>query len=450
MMRLAEAARAIGARFTGADAPFTAVSTDTRSLERGALFVAIRGERFDGHDYLAQAAAAGAAGALIDAAHGGPAPLPAIVVPDTRDGLCALAAAWRARFSPALVAIAGSNGKTTTKEMLAAIMRAAAGEAAVLSTAGNLNTDIGVSLTVLRLRAQHRLCAIELGTNHPGEIARVAAVAQATIAVVTNALRDHLEYLGSVERMAEENATALRALPAKGVAVINADDPHADLFRRAAGAREVVDFGLDAPARIGGHCLLHPLSSELTIRTPAGECHATLAIAGRHNALNALAAAAAAIAAGIEPGAIARGLSAFRPVSRRLQVRSLPGGATLIDDSYNANPDSVRAAIEVLAACTAPTVLVLGDMGELGPEGPAFHREIGAYARACGITRLLALGEASREAVAAFGPGAGHCTSVEAAAHAAREGATVLVKGSLFMGMDRVVAALSGQAVEAH
>lgn len=450
MMTLAAAARDLGARHVGQDAGFTGVSTDTRSLGPGALFVALRGERYDGHDYLAQAKAAGAVGAMIDAAHAGAAPLPVLVVADTRDGLCALATAWRKRFAPTLVGIAGSNGKTTTKEMLAAIMRCAAGEAAVLATTGNLNTDIGVSLTVLRLHAAHRLCAIELGTNHPGEIARVAAVAQATIVVVTNALRDHLEYLGSVAQMAEENADALRALPGDGIAVINADDPHVAVFRQAADARRRVEFALDAPAGVGARCTLRPFSSEIVLRTPEGEVGTTLAIAGRHNVRNALAAAAAAHAAGIGNAAIAEGLAAFRPATRRLQVKSLAGGATLIDDSYNANPDSMRAAIDVLAACPAPTVLVLGDMGELGPDGPAFHREIGGYARACGITRLVAMGEASRETVAAFGVGAEHCASVEAAAEAARSAMTVLVKGSLFMGMDRVVAALTGQRAEVH
>lgn len=450
MMTLATAARELGIAHAGPDAGFTDVSTDTRKLGPGALFVALRGERYDGHDYLAQAKAAGAVGAMVDAAHAGAGPLPALVVADTRDGLCALATAWRKRFTPVMVGIAGSNGKTTTKEMLAAIMRCAAGDAAVLATAGNLNTDIGVSLTVLRLRAAHRLCAIELGTNHRGEIARVAAVAQANIVVVTNALRDHLEYLGSVAQMAEENADALRALPADGIAVINADDPHAAVFRKAAGARRLIEFALDAPAGIGARCTLRPFSSEVVLRTPEGEVGTTLAIAGRHNVRNALAAAAAAHAAGIANAAIAKGLAAFRPATRRLQVKPLAGGATLIDDSYNANPDSMRAAIDVLAACPGPTVLVLGDMGELGPEGPAFHREIGGYARERGITRLVALGEASRETVAAFGAGAEHCASVEAAAQAARAATTVLVKGSLFMGMDRVVAALTGQRAEVH
>lgn len=450
MMSLGETAVVLGALLRGGDAPYEAVSTDSRTLPRGALFVALRGERFDGHRFLEAARAAGAVGAIVDEGHGGAAPLPSIVVKDTRRALCELARHWRARFSPGLIAIAGSNGKTTTKEMLAAILRAHAGDAAVLATAGNLNTDIGVSLTLLRLRAAHRVCAIELGTNHRGEIARLAGIAQPTIAVVTNALRDHLEFLGSVAEMAEENADALRALPQDGIAVVNADDAHAACFRRAAGSRRTVDFGLEAPAAVGATVRLDPLSSEVTLRTPAGGVRARLSIPGLHSVRNALAAAACAIAAGVAPAAIGEGLAAFRPATRRLQVKPLPGGATLLDDSYNANPDSVRAAIDVLAGCAGPTVLVLGDMGELGPQGAAFHREVGAYARARGISRLVALGEATRASVEAFGEGAQHAGSVEVAAEAARSGTTILVKGSLFMGMDRVVAALTGETAELH
>jgi len=451
MMHLAEAARVLAASLTsGGGAEFTAVSTDSRTLPPGALFVALRGERFDGHRFLGAARDAGAVGALVDSGYDGEVPMPVMVVGDTRRALADLARHWRGRFSPALIAIAGSNGKTTTKDMLAAILRQDAGDAGVLATAGNLNTDIGVSLTLLRMRAAHRYAAIELGTNHRGEIALLAGIAQPTIAVVTNALRDHLEFLGSVAEMAEENADALRALPDDGIAVMNADDPHAALFRRTAGARRVVDFGLEATARVGATATLKSLSSEVTLRMPAGEARTVLSIPGLHNVRNALAAAACAAAVGIAPAAVAAGLAAFRPATRRLQIKPLPDGATLLDDSYNANPDSVRAAIDVLAGCPAPTVLVLGDMGELGPDGAAFHREVGAYAHACGISRLVALGEATRDSVQAFGNGGLHVAGVAEAAEAARVGATILVKGSLFMGMDRVVAALTGETMEAH
>ena len=446
MMSLTEAAALTSARTSGTDVRFDGVSTDSRSLERGQLFVALRGERFDGHDFLAAAAGRGAAAALVDARYQGLYPLPVIIVEDTKRALGELARQWRARFAPALVAVTGSNGKTTVKEMLAAILRRHGGERAVLATAGNLNNDIGVPLTLLRLRPEHRWCAIELGMNHRGEIAQLAQIAAPTVALVNNAQREHLEFMESVDDVAAENASVYDALPAAGVAVVNADDGHAAFFRRRAGARRVVDFGTGGATVSGGY-VLKELSSELGLRTPQGEAQATLAIPGLHNVRNAFAAAACAHAAGIELASIAEGLSAFRPYTGRLQVKQARDGLTVIDDSYNANPDSVRAAIDVLASCPAPTVLVLGDMGEVGPQGPEFHREIGAYARSRGVTRLLALGEASAHAVAAFGSGAEHFADVESLVPAIR-GRTVLVKGSRFMRMERVVAALTGAHTE--
>jgi len=447
MMSLAEAAAVLGAGVRGADTRFGGVSTDTRTLRRADLFVALRGERFDGHGFLQNAAAAKAAAAIVDRNYAGEAPLPVAVVADTRLALGALARHWRARFHPALIAVAGSNGKTTVKEMLAAILRSHAGEEAVLATAGNLNNDIGVPLTLLRMRQAHRWCAIELGMNHKGEIAYLADVARPTVALVNNAQREHLEFMGSVDEVAAENAAVYAILPADGVAVVNADDAHAGFFRSRAGSRRIVDFGLEAHAAVRGECRLRPLSSELSIRTPLGETQAVLAIPGLHNVRNALAAAAAAYAVGIDVKTIGNGLAAFRPYSGRLQVKQARGGATVIDDSYNANPDSVRAAIDVLAACPGPTVLVLGDMGEVGAQGPEFHREVGAYARAKGIASLLALGEAARDAVQAFGPGARHFDKLEELIpHVS--GKSILVKGSRFMKMERVVAALTGAPAE--
>jgi UDP-N-acetylmuramoyl-tripeptide--D-alanyl-D-alanine ligase len=450
MMSLAEAAAAMQGALSGTDARFSGVCTDTRGIGAGELFVAIRGERFDGHDFLAAAQAHGAAGALVDARYAQAAPLPVIVVEDTRRGLGRLGRHWRARFAPAVIAIAGANGKTTTKEMLASILRAHAGEDTVLATRGNLNTDIGVPLTVLGLRAAHRYCAVELGMNHPGEIAWLAAIAQPTIAAVTNAQREHMEFMKTVAASAEENAQALRALPAEGVAVINADDEHRAIFENAAGPRRTVTFGLAPGAEVSGGYVLKPLSSELVLRTPQGEARAVLAIPGLHSVRNAIAAAACAYAAGVPAAAIGRGLSAFRPYPGRMQAKRTTNGATLIDDSYNANPDSVRAAIDVLAGCPRPTVLVLGDMGEVGEAGPAYHREVGEYARARGIGALYALGEASRESAAAFGEGARHFDSPEALAQALPAAATVLVKGSRFMRMERVVGALTGAAGGRH
>jgi len=448
MMSLADAASMTGGRASGGNPQFTGVSTDTRTLRSGDLFVALRGERFDGHAFLSQAKGGGASAAMVDRGHQGEFPLPVIVVEDSKLALGTLARGWRSLFSPALIAVTGSNGKTTVKEMLAAILRAHAGEHEVLATAGNLNNEIGLPLTLLRLRARHRWCAIELGMNHKGEIAYLAGIAQPTVALVINAQREHLEFMRSVEEVAAENASVFDALPASGVAVINADDAQAAFFRKAAGKRKVVDFGLDTKASVSGTYTLNPLSSEIEIRA-GGRARSTLAIPGLHNVRNALAAAACAFAVGINEKTICEGLSAFRPYSGRLQVKQAPGGATVIDDTYNANPDSVRAAIDVLASCPGPTALVLGDMGEVGARSAEFHREVGSYASARKISRLYAIGEATKHAVEAFGSGGRHFDSVDELVSGI-EGKSILVKGSRFMKMERVVAALTGAAQGGH
>jgi UDP-N-acetylmuramoyl-tripeptide--D-alanyl-D-alanine ligase len=453
MMSIAEAAAAIGGRTVGDAARFDGVSTDTRSVAKGELFVAIRGERFDGHEFLAVARERGAAAALVDEKHAGEAPLPLLIADDTRLALGRLGRHWRLRFAPTVIAITGSNGKTTTKEMLAAILRRHAGESGALATRGNLNTDIGVPLTLLGLRASHRYCAVELGMNHPGEIASLAAIACPTVALVNNAQREHLEFMHTIEAVAAENASVFAALPADGVAVLNADDAMADVFRQKAAKRRRIEFGMRS-GDVTGRYALRPLESEIVLHTPAGEVRAMLAIPGEHNVRNALAAAACAHAAGIPADAIGAGLTAFRPYSGRLQVKQTAGGATLIDDSYNANPDSVRAAIDVLATQPAPTILVLGDMGEVGRQGSEFHKEIGAYARAQNISSLFALGDATQDAVDAFGAAGHHAKSLEDLLCVVQEcaipSATILVKGSRFMKMERVVAALTGEKGAAH
>ncbi len=450
MMGLGEAAQAIGAQAVGPEVRFEGLSTDTRSVARGELFVAIRGEKYDGHVFLEVAKQRGAAAAMVDRTHLGPAPLPLLVVEDTRKGLGRLGAHWRGRFQPVLIAVAGSNGKTTTKEMLTAILRAHAGGDRVLATPGNLNTDIGVPMTLLRMTGNHTHCAIELGMNHPGEIAYLAAIARPTIAVVTNAQREHQEFMKTVAAAAEENASVFAALAADGVAVINGDDEQAHIFRRAKGARQTVEFKIEGGADVTATYSLGPLSSDIVVRTPAGEAKASIAIPGLHNVRNALAAAACGFAAGMAPAAIAKGLADFRPYTGRHQVKTLPSGATLIDDSYNANPDSVRAAIDVLAQLPRPTLLILGDMGEVGDSGPEYHREVGAYAKDKGISRLLAAGEATRETVRAFGQGASHVEDVEKIAAQAGGAKSLLVKGSRFMRMERVVSALTGEKAGGH
>jgi UDP-N-acetylmuramoyl-tripeptide--D-alanyl-D-alanine ligase len=455
MMSLLAAASALDARMLGADVRFSSVSTDSRSIPPGALFVALRGERFDGHEFLKAAKEQGAAAAMVDEAYMATNPasdLPVLIVRDTRAALGQLAAHWRARFRIPVIAVTGSNGKTTVKEMIAAVLRAHYGEARTLATEGNLNNDIGLPLTLLRLRPEHAAAVIELGMNHPGETAYLATLAAPTVAVVNNAQREHQEFMKSVADVAQEHGAVFSALSPGGVAVINADDDYADYWRGLVAAKPGVarlDFGIDNPAQVSATSQAVAFGNEMTLRTPAGGASVKLQAAGRHNVLNALAATASTIAAGATLDAVVQGLERLGAVKGRLQRKTATTGANLIDDTYNANPDSVRAAIAVLAAFPAPTVLVLGDMGEVGDQGPAFHREIGEYARNAGVSRLLCLGELARHACEAFGGGATHARSMEQLVPLAREGAsqaaTVLVKGSRFMRMERVVDALTGK-----
>ncbi|MGZ5713927.1 MAG: bifunctional UDP-N-acetylmuramoyl-L-alanyl-D-glutamate--2,6-diaminopimelate ligase MurE/UDP-N-acetylmuramoyl-tripeptide--D-alanyl-D-alanine ligase MurF [Caldimonas sp.] len=450
MASLAEAAAGLpGARLVGdPGTAFLRVHSDTRTLRPGDLFVALRGERFDAHDFLGQAKAAGAVAALVE--HGlAEAGLAGIEVADSRLALGQLAAAWRGRFELPLIAVTGSNGKTTVTQMIASVLRAWLGDAA-FATEGNLNNDIGVPLTLLRLRRRHRAGVVELGMNHPGEIARLAAIARPTIALVNNAQREHLEFMSSVEAVARENGAAIAALGAAGTAVFPADDAHAPTWRELAGARRTLGFGECSDADVSGEAAWHGDRWSVGLRTPAGDATFELHIAGRHNVRNALAAAAAALAAGCPLDVVARGLEAFRPVRGRSQTRRVVVRGvvrTLVDDSYNANPDSVRAAIDVLAALPGPRWLVLGDMGEVGSQGPEFHREVGAYAKQRGIEALWAAGPESANTVAPFAGGRAFATA-EALIVALDEApafASVLVKGSRFMRMERVVAAFADE-----
>ena len=457
MMDTASAARVVHGRMLGASVRFTRVTTDTRSLAPGDLFVALKGERHDGHDFVPSAFAGGAAAALVAEGRASTLAGNLIAVPDALAALGALAAHWRCQFTIPVIVIVGSNGKTTVKEMLAEILRrhfeAVGGAAAVLATAGNLNNAIGLPLTLLRLRNEHKVAVIELGMNHPGETAELAAIARPTVALINNAQREHQEFMNSVAEVAAEHAALVRALPDDGFAVLNGDDALVDVWRAAARERHgvaAIEFALDHRAAVRGRSRPSPNGNLLEIATPAGEVTVDLAAPGRHNAANALAASTAALAVGVPLAAVARGLAAFRPVSGRLATVRAASGAAVIDDTYNANPDSARAAIDVLAAAPRPRWLALGDMGEVGAHGPAFHREIGEYARAAGIDRLLTTGTLAAEAAAAFGTGAEHFASVTAlAAHlaeAASPGTTLLVKGSRFMRMERVVAAVCGTA----
>ena len=448
MMDLATAARAVHGRVQGANVRFTRVTTDSRAVEPGDLFVALAGERFDGHDFVAGAFGRGAAAAMVADGRGA-FPGPVVAVPDPLAALGRLAADWRARFGLPLAVVVGSNGKTTVKEMTAAILRAAWGEGATLATAGNLNNAIGLPLTLLRLREGHRAAVIELGMNHRGETRELAAIARPTIVVVNNAQREHQEFMASVAEVAAEHADAVAALPAGGVAVLNADDASCGVWREAAAraGAQVRTFALRAAADVTARATLGADGTDLAISTWSGAATVRLAVPGEPMARNALAATAAALSAGAPLGAVARGLAAFRPVAGRLVAMRTDAGALVIDDSYNANPDSVRAAIEVLARAPGRRRLVLGDMGEVGAEGPTFHREVGAYARERGIDRLDAVGTLARHAAEAFGEGARWYADVDALVAAvvpeAREGVAILVKGSRFMRMERVVAALA-------
>ena len=443
MMRLSEAARAIPAEMRGEDRAFGAVSTDTRTLGPQALFVALKGERYDGHDFLAQAAEKDIAGALVQSTEKLPAKLPALVVDDTRLALGRLSKYWRGKFSMPLVALTGSNGKTTVKEMLASILRAASADDAVLATRGNLNNDIGVPLTLFELRSSHHYAVVELGMNHAGEIRYLARLATPDVALVNNAGPAHIEFFDSVEAIARAKGEIFEGLKPGGTAVINADDRHAGIWRDLAGGRRIVNFGIERPAEVSATYRLRWLESEIVVRTPLGEAQAVLKAPGLHNVRNALAASAAAVALQVPAPAIARGLERYSGIKGRLQKKAGLNGATLIDDTYNANPESARAAIAVLAQAPGEKLLVLGDMGELGSGAAEMHAEIGRYARQQGITRMLALGEHSAHAVRAFGTGARHFVRIEdllaEAGNALSPGVTALIKGSRYMQMERVV-----------
>ncbi|MCU6619074.1 bifunctional UDP-N-acetylmuramoyl-L-alanyl-D-glutamate--2,6-diaminopimelate ligase MurE/UDP-N-acetylmuramoyl-tripeptide--D-alanyl-D-alanine ligase MurF [Achromobacter mucicolens] len=421
------------------------VSTDTRRIGEGELFVALVGENFDAHDYLDQAASRGACAALV-AHRVADAGLTQLVVGDTRVALTRIGAAWRSRFSLPVVAVAGSNGKTTTKEMISATLAEWQGEAGRLATAGNLNNDIGVPLTLLRLRPEHRAAVFELGMNHPGEIAQLAAIAAPTVALVTNAQREHQEFMHTVEAVAHENGAAITALPADGVAVYPGDEPYSAIWDALAAPRRVLRFGLQPGLDVYAEQIIAEVdATRCRVVTPVGVADLTLPVAGLHNLRNALAAIASAIAAGAPLETAVRALAGFSPVAGRMQHKRMSDGTLLIDDTYNANPDSVRAAIDVLARIAGTRVLVLGDMGEVGDNGPAMHVEVGNYAREHGLDAFITLGEASRAAAAAFGPGAHACASVDEVVAALRglRPSCVLVKGSRFMRMERVVTAFS-------
>ncbi len=445
--------------FGGDEGRFTGVTTDSRQVRPGDLYIALRGERFDGHDFIDAAIAAGAAGVVSEVRFERAGVL-TLWVPDTRLALGALAAGWRARFGLPLIAVAGSNGKTTVKEMIAAILVAHVGEQAAFATRGNFNNDIGVPLTLLRLTEAHRMGVVEMGMNHSGEIAGLAAMTRPQVALVLNAQREHQEFMDGPEATARENGSVFGALTPDGTAVFPGDDPCTPIWQQLAAGKRVMHFGLVADeAALNG---ADPLQVAAARDARPGHFRARLGsemvdirlnIAGRHNVRNALAAAACALALGIPAATIVRGLAAFVPVNGRLRLVHTPAGVPLIDDTYNANPDSMRAAIDVLADQPAPRLLVMGDMGETGTQATEFHREVGDYARSRGIEHIWTVGNDMQAAAAAAGERAWHWPTVDALldAHATapQAAASVLVKGSRFMKMERIVQAWAALATPA-
>ncbi len=456
---LAAFARACGGRLEGADRPYSAVSSDSRTLAAGELFIALRGERFDGNEFVRAALEAGAAGALVSRVQ--PLALPQIVVPDTLAALQRAARAWREGFQIPVVGVAGSNGKTTTKEMTAAILAQAG---SCLATRGSLNNHFGVPLTVLRLQASHRSAVIEIGANHAGEVAALVAIARPTVGLITNAGAEHLEGFGSLEGVAHAEGEMVQGLGSQASAVLNADDAFFGLWRGMTAAR-ITTFGSAAQADFRATNIDSTLTPEgflsrFRLLCPLGTADIELHFGGRHNIGNALAAAAAAGCAGASLEHIAAGLASVRPVPGRLQLKRAARGAWILDDSYNANPSSVRAGIEVLGSLSGRRWLVLGDMAELGDFGPEAHAEIGTLARQHGLERLFAVGPLAALAVERFGAGAQWFPDSQALTEAllgalASETVevSVLVKGSRVNRLERVVAALVSDAEnhpEAH
>jgi UDP-N-acetylmuramoyl-tripeptide--D-alanyl-D-alanine ligase len=449
MMALSEAASALHGEVRGDDVRFSAVTTDSRNVKAGDLFIALDGEKFDGHDYVQQAAASGAVAALVHKPIAD-ATIPLIAVKDTHAALGQLAAHWRGKFSLPLIALTGSNGKTTVKEMIAGILRAHCADDSkdlVLATEGNLNNDIGMPLTLLKLRTHHRYAVIEMGMNHAGEITYLTHIAQPDVALINNAQQAHVGEVGGLEAVARAKGEIFLGLHKDGTAIINADDAQEPLWSSLARNRRHIRFGLTQPAEVSARYQLNATGTPMQINTPLGSFSAVLMVPGEHNARNALAATAACVALDIPLTAIAQGLSQFSGVKGRLQRKPGINGADIIDDTYNANPDSVRAAIAVLAKTAGKKILVLGDMGELGAEAAALTAQLGTDAKAAGIDTLYTLGELSTHAAKKFGSGAKKFLLpdelVKVLTAKLDADTTVLVKGSRFMRMEKIVDAIS-------
>ena len=458
MILLSEVAKAVNGQLLGVnlgtDIDLQSIGTDSRNIVKNQLFIAIKGEHFDGNTFASDAIKQGAAAVLVSDAN--TQARPAVVVKDTRLALGALAKYWRNQFALPLVAVTGSNGKTTVKEMIVAILKAA--NKSVLATQGNLNNDIGMPMTLLNLNNKHDVAVIEMGMSHLGEIDYLTRIAQPTIALINNAGTAHIGELGSRENIAKAKGEIFTGLSNNGIALINADDDHADYWKSLNVGKTIITFGLNRPADISAVFVEKAGLSEVQLSTPNGSVSFNLAVLGKHNISNALAASAAAVALGVTNADIARGLSGMQAVYGRLQRKEGFNGAVLIDDTYNANPDSMRAAINVLASQKSiqqpTTIFVMGDMGELGENTLQMHAEVGLYAMQKGIQQFFTFGDLSAKASQAFGAqdkGAQHFSSLESLVDALKAkmkpGVTVLVKGSRFMKMERVVKEILGKEI---
>ena len=447
MIGYKEIAKKLSGRLLGSDGVFESISIDSRNLCAGDLFVALQGDNFDANAFAEQAVASGASALMLNEAIA--VDVPQIIVEDTEKGLGELAHIWRLQYELPVIAVTGSNGKTSVKEMLAAIL-SRMGESLV--TAGNFNNHIGVPLTLLNLRERHRYAVIEMGANHPGEISYLSRLAVPDIALITNAAPAHLEGFGDIEGVAKAKSEIFESLPEQGFSIINADDPFAPLWREKVKHCQNIEFSLhvDAPVRGEWDANLN----KLLIHTLMGDVSVNLPLVGEHNARNALAAAAVAMAVGAGLEEIRLGLEAMQPIKGRLFPQVGVNGLQILDDSYNANPASLNAALEVLSAMPGEAWLVLGDMAELGDESQKLHAQMGDVARKSGITRLFAIGEMSEAAVHSFGVGAEFFENVhdlvDAVKASASPGLHVLVKGSRAMHLEHVVVELLNESEKSN
>lgn len=445
-LNLSQIARDLFAQHLGADVAIASVSIDTRTLQAGDLYVAIHGKNFDGHDFIPQAEFAGASALLVD--HLVDTDLPQLIVPDTRMGLAELAALWRQKNTAQIIAVTGSNGKTTVKEMLASIL---AVDAPVLATKGNLNNDIGVPLTLLRLNESHRYAVIEMGANHAGEIAFSSRYAQADVGIINNVGAAHLEGFGSLEGIAHAKGEIISGLSARGIAVLNKDDVFYDLWVELAESRKIISFGLTKDATVYASDITMQIvnnhfCTSFTLHADGQQRAIALQLAGQHNVKNALAASAACLAVGISLAQIQQGLETLTPVTGRLQPWISRFGNIVIDDSYNANPTSLNVALEVLAHCAGEKIVCLGAFGELGDESPDIHAQLGELIKSFGVQRLYAVGENARYSVKSFGVGgqffANQALLIASLTQQLNGTETVLIKGSRTQHMENVAASL--------